>query len=135
LTSRDSNYYATTPIGRIKCVRANLQFDVWIIGRESHLYKVYSWILEQILCSMIKFCIWYKKTKITNLFTISIKIQKNGLAGFCTQKNIVRGNWYLDEFFEEFICSRWYTYLSIYVGRLVVDYHPRGWISSVVDDY
>jgi hypothetical protein len=56
------------------------------------------------------------------------------LNQFCTQKNISSGvdNWYLDEFFEEFICGRWYTYLEQTIYHLC---RPIScWISSVVDD-
>jgi hypothetical protein len=70
-----------------------------------------------------------------------------------TQKKIVRvDNWYLGEFFEEFICDRWYIYLeqTIYhlyqpfscrLSTLAVEYHLLwriircvAWYSSTADD-
>jgi hypothetical protein len=61
-------------------------------------------------------------------------------------------DWYLDEFFEEFICGRWYIYLektiyhlcqptSCWLSSLAVEYHLLwtiisyvAWYSSPVDD-
>jgi hypothetical protein len=61
-------------------------------------------------------------------------------------------NWYLDEFFEEFICGRWYIYLeqaiyhlcrpiSCWLSSLTVEYHLLWtiisfivWYSSPADD-
>jgi hypothetical protein len=61
-------------------------------------------------------------------------------------------NWYLDEFFEEFICGRWYIYLeqtiyhlcrpiSCWLSSLTVEYHLLwtinsyvAWYSSPADD-
>jgi hypothetical protein len=68
------------------------------------------------------------------------------------KKSSVVDNWYLDDFFEEFICGRWYIYLeqTIYhlcrpiccwLSSLAVEYHLLwriisyvAWYSSKADD-
>jgi hypothetical protein len=57
--------------------------------------------------------------------TVSFSITKKKSSGV--------DNWYLVEFFEEFICGRWYIYLEQTIFHL---YQPiRCWLSSFTVEY
>jgi hypothetical protein len=84
---------------------------------------------------------WIEKISSTKLFLFAIRIkwaQKNE-AHFLMQVT----HCYLDEFFEEFIYGRWYSYLeqtiyhlcrpiSCWISSLAVEYHLLGTIISYV---
>jgi hypothetical protein len=83
-----------------------------------------------------------------------LKIYRRGTIELSTPKKISSGvdNWYLDEFFEEFICGRWNIYLeqtmyhqcrpiSCWLSSFAVEYHLLWtiisyvvWYSSPADD-
>jgi hypothetical protein len=50
-----------------------------------------------------------------------------------TQKSSRVDNWYLDEFFEEFICGRWYIYLEQTIYHLC--WPISCWLSSLAVEY
>jgi hypothetical protein len=79
-------------------------------------------------------------------------VQNDFLYVLYVKKSSGVGNWCLDEFFEEFICGRWYIYLeqttyyscrpiSCWLSSLAVEYHLVWtiisyvvWYSSPADD-
>jgi hypothetical protein len=117
-----------------------LKFFFWQFLHRLHIYIIYN--VEEhrsftLLC--LRRVAWH-----ANVNVIQPKKKPSEVSGV--------DNWYLDDFFEEFICGRWYIYLeqtiyhlcrpiSCWLSSLAVEYHLLwmiisyvAWYSSPVDD-
>jgi hypothetical protein len=96
--------------------------------------------------SMIESHFWNFQFELTSRPSLSI------ISSYTQKKSSVVDNWYLDVFFEKFICGRWFIYqeqtiyhlcrpISCWLSSLAVEYHLLwtiisnfAWYSSPADD-